>query len=128
MANNTVKMTYAKALTAVLNDEPMTAEMREKLSQLLAQLEKKSVSDGKPTSQQVKNDGYRATIIDILSDGTPRTVAELSAELNRRYPDDVTGFSSQRTNQLVMPMWQKLNTLRRYEDKRKAYFTLPDAE
>lgn len=64
----TNKMTNKKALEFVLENMPeMPADVREKLENMIASLEKKSsTADRKPTAKQVENAGLRENILEFM--------------------------------------------------------------
>lgn len=65
----TEKMTYTKALESVLSTAEMTAEVREKLEALKAQLEKRSASKStKPTKAQREAAEFTETVYAALTE------------------------------------------------------------
>lgn len=116
---NTTKMTYAIALTSAIECETLSADVREKLSALLAQMEKKAVSKGerKPTAKQVENVGLKADILAAMESGVGYTISELIKTV-----PSLAEVSNQRVSALVRQMKEE-GLLTREEIKRKAYFT-----
>lgn len=111
-------MTYATALEIAINSITDNAEAVERLTALKAQIEKKNATDRKPTKTQVENGGIRADILALLSDGTARTISEISEAIPA-----LNGATSQRVSALLTPML-KDETIIREMVKRKAYFKL----
>ena len=63
------KMTYVKALNAVLANENLETEVREKLVALVASLEKRNAKAGtrKPTKIQRENVAVKDSIVEVLA-------------------------------------------------------------
>ena len=116
---NTKKMTYSLALSAVLNGEPITEEVRERLEALKASVEKKNASSTKTlTATQKLNEGFKADIVDYLS-ADPNRMFSVS-ELMKEIPS-----LADLTNQKVSALMRQLvldEKVERIEDKRKTYF------
>lgn len=113
----TEKMTYAKALTAVLNGEPLTAEISEKLTALLHSVEKKNSADKKPTAQQTANEGIKAAILEAMEPDTLYTVTDLLKSVPA-----CAELTNQRVSALLRQMKED-GLVQRTEDKRKAFFS-----
>ena len=109
------KMTYSKALAAVLNGDPMTQEIREKLEALKASVEKKNSSERKPTA----NEGFKEAILCNISASEKYTITELIKAV-----PEIAELSNQRISAIVRQMVES-GSLVREEIKRKAYFSLP---
>lgn len=110
------KMTYARALTAVLNGEPMTAEISEKLTALLASIEKKNSAEKKPTAQQVANQGIQTAILEFMTPGTLYSITDIIKGCPA-----CADLTNQRVSALVRQM-KDSGAVERIEEKRKAYF------
>lgn len=80
-------------------------------------LEKKNASRSKSNANKEVNDVKRNAIIELLSDGTPRTATEIAKELGHT--------SNQQTMGLVRPLLAD-KVLVRFMEKRKAFFTVAD--
>ena len=113
------KMTYSKALAAVLNGDPMTQEIREKLEALKASVEKKNSSERKPTATQTANEGFKEAILCNISASEKYTITELIKAV-----PEIAELSNQRVSAIVRQMVES-GSLVREELKRKAYFSLP---
>ena len=61
------KMTYAMALEVAINTVS-DGEVKDKLTALKAQIEKKNSAERKPTKTQVANDNLRGEIVSLLTD------------------------------------------------------------
>lgn len=113
------KMTYSKALAAVLNGEPLTDEIREKLEALKASVEKKNSTERKPTATQTANEGFKEAIVNGISEGEKYTITDLIKTV-----PEIAELSNQRVSAIVRQMVES-GSLVREEIKRKAYFSLP---
>ena len=72
-----------------------TDEITEKLKGMIAQLEKKSGSERKPTATQVANEGYKALILDFLT-SEKMTVSDIIKAI-----PEFDGFTPQKVAPLV---------------------------
>lgn len=113
------KMTYTKAIDnalAVVTDEAT----RNRLEELKNSIAKRNANGGtrKPTKEQRLNAEIKATIAEVLADGTARTVTEIM-----HLVPALENASNQKASALVNQM-VKDGTLVRSEVKRKAYFGL----
>lgn len=80
MANKMMneKMTYVTALTYALENCEMPEDVREKLTALRAQQEKRNSADKKPTKTQQANANLREVVLNVLrNEGKPMTVTEV---------------------------------------------------
>lgn len=80
MANKMMneKMTYVTALTYALENCEMPEDVREKLTALRAQQEKRNGADKKPTKTQQANANLREVVLNVLrNEGKPMTVTEV---------------------------------------------------
>lgn len=76
----TKKMTYAEALSRVINGGEVTSEVIEKLEALKASIEKKSSAERKPTAKQNENAVVREALVEFINDnaeGDGFTVTDL---------------------------------------------------
>lgn len=114
----TEKMTYAKALTAVLNGDVLTDEIREKLENLLAQQTKKADAERKPTKNQRENERLRTVIVDFLSAhrGEDFTCEEIAANV-----EDCNGFSTSKVSALMRPLIKGKTVAKAIKDKKVRY-------
>lgn len=113
----TKKMTYVEALNIAI-EAVDNAEAVEKLTALRDATIKRNSADRKPTKTQEANEGIKAEILDLLSDGTARTVAEIMAGV-----PSLTGASNQKASALVRQL-KDSGAVVREEVKRKAYFKI----
>lgn len=110
------KLTYANALEIAINAVADPAVV-EKLTALKAQVEKRSTGERKPTKTQIENMGYKASILDALTE-TPMTISQI-VELVPELAD----LSNQRVSAMLTAMTKgDAPTVVRSEVKGKAYF------
>jgi len=116
------KTTYKTAIEYAIKNLPdAPADVRDKLTALVASLEKKSGAERKPTATQVANEGFKSAIIDFLREADkPQTVTDILkgvAALN--------GFSNQKVSAL---MTQLVNggLVVKTTDKRRSYFAIAE--
>lgn len=111
------KITYVSALDVVLNGEPMTDEVREKLEALKASIAKKNTAERKPTATQTANEGFKVAILNGLESGKAYTITDIIKSV-----DEVSDLSNQRVSAIVRQLVES-GSLVREEVKRKAYFS-----
>ena len=115
------KMTNKKALNYVLANYEVPAEVKEKIEGMIAQLDKKSGAERKPTATQKENVGYADAIVTYLKDtGKSLTISDIIKEVA-----EVSELTNQRVSAIVRQMIG--NEVERVEDKRKAYFRKVEA-
>lgn len=112
------KITYVSALDVVLNGEPMTDEVRDKLEALKASIAKKNTAERKPTATQTANEGFKVAILEGLESGKAYTITDIIKSV-----DAVSDLSNQRVSAIVRQLVES-GSLVREEVKRKAYFSL----
>ena len=115
------KMTQRSALTYAiehLSDAP--ADVLDKLTAMVASLDKKSSAERKPTAKQVENAGFKS---DILAWMEP-DAQYLSADIAKGVPSVVAAGLS--ANRVTAMLTQLVNdgAIVRTEDKRKNYYSL----
>lgn len=66
MANE--KMTNRKALSYVLENCEIPAEVSEKLTAMIAALDKKNTAERKPTAKQTENEGVRSALVEFITE------------------------------------------------------------
>lgn len=110
------KMTNKMALNFVLTNCDMPAEVREKLTKMLEQVEKKSNVIHKPTANQLANDGFKVAILESIEDKA-LTISEMVDTIPA-----LAELSNQRVSAIVRQMVAD-GLLTREEVKRKAYFS-----
>ena len=77
------KMTNRKALTYVLDNCSVPADVADKLSAMIAALDKKSTGERKPTAKQTANEVVRHELVDFICanfEGDGFTVSDLVKE------------------------------------------------
>lgn len=107
MTNN--KLTNKKALEIAIKaidvsgfstDDFKTDEIIEKLEKMLAQVEKKSSGERKPTAKQEENKRLEKIILDYLTEQTEsKTVTDMMKEI-----PELDGMSNQKVSSLVKPL------------------------
>ena len=112
------KMTNKKALNYVLANYEVPADVKEKIEGMIAQLDKKSSKDRKPTATQTENIGFKSAIVEHLKDtGKTSTISDLMKEVA-----ELEGLTNQRVSAIVRQLKDE-GILIRTEEKRKAYFS-----
>jgi len=111
------KMTYFTALEFVLTNCDMPAEVRDKLTAMKMQVQKKNAAERKPTATQSANEGYKRAILARMQDGRAYTITDLLQEIPA-----ISTLSNQRVSAIVRQMKDE-GAIVREEVKRKAYFT-----
>ena len=118
------KMTNAMALEIALEvmketDAEKYAEVIEKLDKMLAQVNKKSSANRKPTATQLENEGLREKIVEYLKNtGKRLTVSEMMKEI-----EGLKELSNQRVTSLATSLYKE-GKIDRTVEKRKAYFSV----
>lgn len=110
------KMTNAKALTYAIEHGNFPAEVTEKLTKMLEQVQKKSSAERKPTATQTANEGFKAAILDGMAENRYYTITELMKEI-----PEIADLSNQRVSAIVRQLKDD-GLVKRVEEKRKAYF------
>lgn len=117
--NTTAKMTYAKALTEAIACEALSPEVREKLEALLAQQNKKSSAEKKPTKTQEANKALSEVVLSLMREhGAPMTVTEV---FNAMPEGSVS--STQKVSALVRALLLEGKVVKTVE-KRVSYFSV----
>ena len=91
------KLTNKTALSYVLSNCEIPADIREKLEKILESFEKKS-GDRKPTERQIQNLTFRETVLSVV-DTTPRTVSEI-----QKLDPTLADLSNQRMSPIINSM------------------------
>ena len=101
MTKLTKKVALSLAIASLngeaLSTEFTTEEVVAKLTEMVAQLDKKTGAEKPMTEQQKQNLGYKADLLTVLADGKARTATELLKEVPT-FPEDM---SNQRVSQLL---------------------------
>ena len=116
--NKTEKMTNRKALEYVKEHCTLPTEVEEKVLGMIAQLEKKASAPRKQTPAQKENEEYMALIVEFLSDGSSRSVADMIKGIPA-----FSEFSTPKVSALVKKLKDN-GTVERTEVKGRAYFHL----
>ena len=118
MANT--KMIYSMALDNALNlgVDVLGKETYDRLVDLKNSLKKKK--SGKETEKQKENNAIMALILDILADGSKKTVTEIMVALDNKY-------SNQKITSLVKKLVEAEEVVRNVES-RVAYFSIPTTD
>ena len=129
------KMTYAEALTLAIElidqceDSILDAEtecpkydtVKEKLTALRAQVDKRNSAERKPTKVQIENERLKSFVFGALGN-KPQTVTEFMATST-----ELCDLSKQKVAALVNALVDEGNVVKTVE-KRKSYFSLPSDE
>lgn len=111
------KMTNSKALAFVLGMEGIPSEVREKLVNIKASIDKKNSAERKPTATQTENVGLKVAILEGMESGKAYTIGDLMKEIPA-----LADLTNQRVSALVRQLKDE-GLVVREEIKRKAYFT-----
>lgn len=110
------KKEYFKAIMAV-EAVKANAEIMQFLQSEVEKLDNKKPSKAK-TEKKAENDNIKAIILDVLSDGTLRTVSDIQKDSR------LAEISNQKLSALVKQLVD-CGSVVRTVDKRKAYFSVP---
>lgn len=118
MATN--KMTNKGALQFVLDTYDVPSEVAEKLTSMLAQLEKKSGAERKPTARQVENSKIKEKILSQMEPNVLYTVGDMLKGF-----DTSEDMTSQRLTALLSQMTDD-GSVTKTKDKGKSLFSLAE--
>ena len=118
----TEKMTNSKALAFVLGMEGIPSDVREKLVNFKASIDKKNSAERKPTATQTENVGLKVAILEGMESGKAYTIGDLMKEIPA-----LADLTNQRVSALVRQLKDD-GLVTREEIKRKAYFTKVEVE
>ena len=118
----TEKMTNSKALAFVLGMEGIPSDVREKLVNIKASIDKKNSAERKPTATQTENVGLKVAILEGMESGKAYTIGDLMKEIPA-----LADLTNQRVSALVRQLKDE-GLVTREEIKRKAYFTKVEVE
>ena len=118
----TNKMTNKRALEYVLENCNVPAEVAEKLTAMIASLEKRSSSTTrKPTTKQTENAGLRDAIYGyLLNSGAKVTCTELTKSL-----EVLDGMNNQRVSALLRPLVADGLVLKDTVKGKSVFYALP---
>ena len=111
------KTTNKSALTYILEHYDLPADVAEKVQGMLAQLEKRSSAERKPSARQVENEKLKQSILDAMEVNRLYSVGEMIKEFTF-FPTDIT---PQRVSALMSQLVVDRKVIREV-DKRKVYF------
>lgn len=122
MTNTTTntKTTNKSALTYILEHYDLPADVAEKVQGMLAQLEKRSSAERKPSARQVENEKLKGEIVNSMEEGRKYSVGEMIKEFTF-FPADIT---PQRVSALMTQLVDA-KLVEREVVKRKVLFFLP---
>ena len=118
------KMTKMEKFT-MLADLPAVKEnpvLSEFVAHEMELLTKKNVGEKKPTAQQTANAGIQTAILEGLEVGEKYTITDIIKTI-----PECADLTNQRVSALVRQLVDS-GKMVRIEDKRKAYFSLPDED
>lgn len=118
----TDKMTNSKALAFVLGMEGIPTDVREKLVNIKASIDKKNSAERKPTATQTENVGLKSAILGGMESGKAYTIGDLMKAI-----PELADLTNQRVSALVRQLKDD-GLVVREEIKRKAYFTKVEVE
>lgn len=119
MANTTEKMTNKVALSYVLMNYELPADVAEKIEGMLIQLEKRSSAERKPSARQIENESLKGKIVETMETNRLYSVGEMLKEFVF-FPADMT---PQRLS-AIMTQLVSANKVERIVEKRKVYFKM----
>ena len=99
MTNINEKMTNKKALNYVLSTFELPNDVKEKLENMIIQLDKRNGAERKPTKTQMENEGYKKLILEFLTEKKV-TVSEIQKSI-----EDFNDFSNQKVARLVKDLY-----------------------
>ena len=117
MANTTEKMTNKVALSYVLMNYELPADVAEKIEGMLIQLEKRSSAERKPSARQIENEALKGQIVEAMEPNRLYSVGEMLKEFVF-FPVDMT---PQRLS-AIMTQLVSAEQVERLVEKRKVYF------
>lgn len=112
------KMTNSKALAFVLANATLPTDVREKIENIKASIDKKNSAERKPTATQTENVGFKEAIVNGMEVGKDYTIGELMKCIPA-----IADLTNQRVSAIVRQLKED-GVLVRKEIKRKAYFSL----
>ena len=126
MAKKIVKREFFTALltqvqeTGFSTDRITNEDFINFISHELELLEKKNSTERKPTAKQMENDGIKTAILDSMTAGTLYTITDFIKTV-----PECADMSNQKISAIVRQL-KDAGLVERVEEKRKAYFKLPE--
>ena len=114
----TKKMTKAQMFAQIKANYPLTSAEVEFIDHELALLAKKNSAEKKPTAQQTANEAIKVAIVEGMEQNRLYTVTEIIKEI-----PECADMTNQRVSALLRQLVEG-GSVKRTEDKRKAYFSL----
>ena len=111
------KMTNSKALAFVLANAELPTDVREKIENIKASIDKKNSAERKPTATQTENVGFKTAILNGMESGKTYTIGDLMKAI-----PEIADLTNQRVSAIVRQLKDD-GLVTREEVKRKAYFT-----
>ena len=111
------KMTNSKALAFVLANAELPTDVREKIENIKASIDKKNSAERKPTATQTENIGFKSAILNGMEEGKAYTIGDLMKSV-----PEIADLTNQRVSAIVRQLKDD-GLVTREEIKRKAYFT-----
>lgn len=111
------KMTNSKALAFVLANAELPTDVREKIENIKASIDKKNSAERKPTATQTENAGFKTVILNGMESGKAYTIGDLMKAI-----PEIADLTNQRVSAIVRQLKDDGLVIRE-EVKRKAYFT-----
>ena len=110
-------MTKKEMFTEIRNIVSDNAEMVAFIDHEIELLNRKSGSPRKPTKTQVENDGFKAEIVDYLTEiDTPKTIKELQANIS-----SISGLTNQRITHMLTDLIKAGTLVKEYVKKTPYY-------
>ena len=119
----TTKTTNKSALTYILENCELPVDVAEKVQGMLAQLEKRSSAERKPSARQIENEKLKGEILQAMSADRKYSVGEMIKEFSF-FPADMT---PQRVSALMTQLVEA-KQVEREVVKRKVLFFLPSED
>ena len=110
-------MTKREMFTEIRNIVADHEEMVAFIDHEIELLDRKSNSSRKPTKTQVENDGFKAEIVDYLTEiDTPKTIKELQANIS-----SISGLTNQRITHMLTDLIKAGTLVKEYVKKTPYY-------
>ena len=110
-------MTKREMFTEIRNIVADNEEMVAFIDHEIELLDRKSNSSRKPTKTQVENDGFKAEIVDYLTEiDTPKTIKELQANIS-----SISGLTNQRITHMLTDLIKAGTLVKEYVKKTPYY-------
>lgn len=111
-----VKMTNRKALEFVLENCTIPTEVEEKLTSMIAALDRKNGAERKPTAVQIENEKFKTLILSVVG-AKGMTVTDIIKAV-----PEFEGFSNQKISALVRQLKEEGKLVKTVE-KGRSFFS-----